>query len=65
MKRKKTQFNVKDLAALDPDLREKIEGLNPKEAHELLTSILGDKEIVDAVSKSNKKKHKKLDADIF
>ena len=40
MKTKKSQFNVKDLAALDPDLREKIEGLNPKEAHELLTSIL-------------------------
>lgn len=67
MKKNNKEFDVEDLCELDPDLKEKIKNLSPKQSHELLTSILCDKEIINAVSNSkNKKKNKgTIAADIF
>ena len=67
MRKNNKEFDVEDLFELDPDIKEKIKNLSPKQAHELLTSILCDKEIINSVSNSkNKKKNKKIiAADIF
>lgn len=67
MRKNNKEFDLEDLNELDPELKEKIKNLSPKQAHELLTSILCDKEIINAVSnsKNNKKNKGKNAADIF